>query len=473
MAAPKKAAAKKTAPEEVAPQQKEDRYVAPSDSYQHISGRAQDAEDKQRVVRRYAYGTEVDTSFPDEVTLPHSGSRSRIIDADAADTAANVLEVDRLAGLLSMKQDGVNTADPEAIVRYAYNMPDVSPPSTSGFLGHYRASRKTEPSVNEQDNIVRSRMAELATNKEFASFRRDTGLRTNSRPERVFEAMVSTRSGKLSDSLSPWYEGAQSGVTAQGVPIYEEGESRKVINRVAAAAGQHPDALRRGTAIGSPKSYWSTKSGKFPNVEGASEVMTRSVANPGMSVKSVSKALMPKDPITGVGLPDRREAIAEMARGEHSHYRSQIQPPPSALIPSAKQSNFDLALVSPHHESYGYSPWVASERSKAFTSDTHDLAVAGIKSPAPYKLDPVTGEELKDQSKDKSGAEKWLGRGASYDLSRASAVVSLGDKFSEQFSNIRDTAGMDVAQDWARTNAQKYTPNNAQASWWVGERGMA
>jgi hypothetical protein len=438
-----------------------------SPSFGNVRDRMFDGERMQGVIRRYAYGKEVDRSLPEGVSMPSSPD-TIMADADAADDAARVLDVDRLAGILKMKQEGVNTADPEGIVRRAYNFPDVSPSTSKGPLGHYVGDRKTTPTLSQASNVVDSRLAELTRVKDFESFRQQAGLRSNSRPDRVFEAMVAQRSRKFNTELAPWYEGAPTGeTTPEGSPIYAEGESRKVINRIAAQNDLDADEVRRGTAMGSPKSQWSTRAGGYPNVEGAAAVQARAKQEPDLSSDEIAVPRGEGDPISGIGLTARRKAVAEMARGEHSLPTQQIKPAQGSAIPSPKQSNFDVGLTSPHSDRYGYSSWIAAERSKAFTSDTHDLGVAGIKTPGRVKVDPVSGEEKRI----KSAAEEWLEKPGSYDLSRASATASLGDRFSEQFRDVQSQRGLSGAQDWARKNAHAFTANNAQAAWWVTQRG--
>jgi hypothetical protein len=438
-----------------------------SDAFSNVRDRMFEGERMQGTIRRYAYGKEVDTALPEEVSLPRSGPDRRLVDADVVDDAARVLDVDRLAGILDMKQAGVNTADPEAIVRHAYGMPSTSPPSSRGPMGNYLANRETDATLRNVGNVVDDSLRTLATGSDFESFRRNTGLRTTSRPDRVYEAMVSERSRKLSDELSPWYEGTATGATTpEGAPVYEEGEARKVINRVASSLDLHPDELRRATAVGSPKSTWSTRSGKYPNIEGAAEILVRSRAHPGLPVEQIAKRTREGDPISGVGLPERRERIAEIARGEHSNFREPITPSQSSLVATGKISNFDMGLISPHSSKYVYSSWVAAERAKSFTSDTHDLGVAGIKTRGRTRINKEGVEKPH-----KSAGEEWIEKPQNYDISRATAATSLGDRFSDQFRSVKETGGDQAAEDWARANAHKFTLNNAQAAWWVGERG--
>jgi hypothetical protein len=457
-----------------------------SESYTNIADRVEAAENVQSNIRRYAHGKVVDTRAPEGVTLPKKGSANEIVHADAADDASRVMGVDGLAGLMSMKNAGVNTADPESMVRNAWAVPDVTPPSAvPGFLTHAAADRKTAATEEGLSTLANSRLEELRVGSDFAPFRKKGNLRTNSRNDKVFESMVSERTSKFSPQLAPWYEGRMTGqTTPEGAPIYEEGNSRMIINQVAAEKGLDPDVVRRGTAMGSPKSVWSTKDGRYPNVTGAATVIERSLANPAKSHAQVSKSTGEGDPISGVFLGDRREAVSEMARGEHSDPRRQINPGSGRQVPTAKQSNFDFGLVSPHSERYGYSAWVASEKSKAYTSDTHDLGVAGVKTPSKvltdeegnirYKVDKSGNKKLDSDGKPiamrENAGEKWLAKPGSYDISRASALVSLADQFSDHFEVARSRG--DDPEKWARENAHKYTLNNAQASWWGGERGM-
>jgi hypothetical protein len=450
-----------------------------SKAFTSISNRVNEAEKVHSDIRRFAYGKEVDTRMPEGVSLPSGGSEREIVHADAADDAARVMGVDGLSGLLKMKDEGVNTADPESVVRNAWQMAPNHPSAQGGYMGYQKAvqSPNAKKSVGEFHD---DRLRELTTSEDFRPFRSSNGLTVRSRPDKVFNALTVNRSGHFSGQLAPWYEGHQTGeTTPEGAPIYAEGESVKVVKEIAARAGVDPAVARRATAMGSMKSVWSktdrdTGITTYPNAEGATEQARRAIASPHKSIQEVTKPDEGGDVVRAV-LGPRRELIAEMARGEHSAPTEMIKPAKSDPVPTAKQSNFDVGLTSPHSERYGYSSWVAAERSKAFTSDTHDLKAAGVKTPSkPVYHDDGTPKLDKDGNPVKSNAgEKWVGKPSGYDISRGSAVTMLADQFSERMAAERESGGEEAATNWARRNAHIYTPNNAQADMWVNVRGRA
>lgn len=450
-----------------------------SKAFIDIRDRVNRAEEVHSDIRRLAYGKEVDTRMPEGVSLRSGGSANEIVHADAADDAARVLEVDGLAGLLSMKNSGVNTADPEAIVRTAWNLPPNHPSSQGGHMGYQRAvqSPNARKSVGEFHD---DRINELKTGEDFKSFRKNNSLTVRSRSENVFDALVTNRKHHFSGQLAPWYEGNQTGeTTPEGAPIYDDGESVKVVHDIANRYRVDPAVARRATAMGSMKSVWSqtdknTGVTTYPNAEGATAQVRRAMDRTDLSISEVTRADEGGDVISSV-LGPRRELIAEMARGEHSAPTELIKPAKGQTVPTAKQSNFDVGLTSPHSSRYGYSSWVAAERSKAFTSDTHDLKAAGVKTPAKpvYNEDGTPRVNTAGDPVTRNAGETWIGKPSGYDISRASAIVMLADQFSDRIASERASGGEEAATAWARRNAHVYTPNNAQADMWVNVRGRA
>lgn len=444
--------------------------------YDAIRNRVEAAESVHDDIRRFAYGKEVDTRAPEGVSLPSKGSANELVHADVADDASRVVGAG-LAGLMRMKDEGVNTADPEAMVRHAWSLPEVHPSSAGGYMG-WSSAEQTPTSKKSLQDLHNDRVEELKTKDAFKPFRSSNKLSSRSRPEKVFDALVSNRAEHFSEQLAPWYEGHHTGTTTpEGAPIYEEGGSVKIVNDAADAAGVDRALVRRATAMGSMKSVWShtdkeTKETRYPNAEGAAEQVRRSLSFPHMSVEDVSESSGESDVVNAV-LGPRRVLISEMARGEHSAPTEPIKAGKGKAVATAKQSNFDLGLVSPHHPVYGYGSWVAAEKSKAFTSDTHDLKAAGIKTPAT----PVLDEQGKPKVNSKgevvkhNAGEKWIANPSGYDISRGSAVVMLAEQFSKNLASVRESEGEEAATNWARKNAHVYTPNNAQADMWVNVRG--
>ena len=423
----------------------------------------------------YAYGKTPETvEMPSEVRGTHLGGQF----TTPRELPTGNEEASRvpLSELLSFKNEGVNTADPKDIVRRGWESPPPVPSSAGSFMGHAATNRVTPATDQKLAKLASSRLGELSGDTSFEKFRQNSNVTPKSSIPEVMEGLVSTRTSKFSGNPVDWYEGERTGTTSEGFPKYRQGASPAMMGTLAANRNLSPSAVRRASAMVSPQAAWSveTPSGmEYPNAEAAAQ---------GLSLgKTTSRS--PEDIGTEVAsnvghgtLPANIAKAVKQGRGELSNEWEPIRPPRSNEkgIATAKQTNFDLGLTNPYSDKYGYSPLIAHEKSKAYTSDTHDIGVAGVKTGVIPTLNPKTGKQLIDPStgkgKTSNPAEKWLSSAGGQDMSIASAQIATADLFNEHYGFVKDIHGHEKAESWAEQNAHHYAPNNAQAAWWVGER---
>lgn len=412
-----------------------------------VSKRITDAQKQHSEIRAYAFGKDRETmDMPVDMGVGSRSFTTSYTEPDAAEDAARV----PLSHILKQKQAGTDTSAPESIVSQAWGVPPVPESTREGVLNTYQASRKKTASKPEIVTTVGKRMEEV---------RQAPGLEFSPKgtTSTTFDEMVQHR-GKhfvAGSEGSNWYIGERSGVVG-GIPQYKEGNSPKVIRETAEKYGLDVPMLRRGTALVSPRSKWNeTKGGetRYPNVEVAAKAMSqaRDTASPSQAI--AHSVAMAGSQWAGSALPENLMKAVQTQRGVASPPTGRITPPKNELVPSQKVPNFDLGLTSAHHSEYGYSPWVAGQQSKAWTSDTHDASVAGIKQGG------------------KKFADTFLSNPGGYDLSVHSAQVATAEAFQRDASRVHQIHGPDVAEKWKRENAYKYTPNVGQSTTWQTARG--
>lgn len=412
-----------------------------------VSKRITDAQKQHSEIRAYAFGKDRET-----MDMPvDMGTRSKTFttdysEPDAADDAARV----PLSQILKQKQAGTDTSAPEAIVSQAWGVPPVPESTREGVLNTYQTSRKTPASKSDLANTVGARLEDI---------RKAPGLDFSPKgtTSTTFDEMVQHRNKhfQAGSEGSTWYLGERTGVVG-GVPQYNEGNSPKVIREIAEKHGLDVPMLRRGTALVSPRSKWNeTKNGetRYPNVEVAAKAMSQARDTQSPTQAIARSVAMKNTQWAGAGLPDNLTKAIQTQRGIASPPTGRIASAKNALVPAQKVPNFDLGLTSAHHSEYGYSPWVAGQQSKAWTSDTHDASVAGIKQGG------------------KKFADAFLGGPGGYDLSVHSAQVAMADAFKRDSARVHQIHGPDVAEKWKRENAHKYTPNVGQSTTWQTARG--
>jgi hypothetical protein len=449
-------------------------------SYGAIEDRVNRANRTHSFINALAYGKEPETmSMPEELSGTFLGGsfKTPLTAPDASDDAARV----PLTRMLGFRQEGVNTADPQQTVLRAWDTPPQTPTARGTFMERYRSGRKTEPTPQENVDTASTRLRQLATDPAFKENKSALGLTASSSPETIFNSMVDSRKSHFSGQLADWYEGPKVGINTQGYPQYEEGASVGAIRERASQAGISQGELRRGTAIGSPKTAWQLQSGHMPNLEGSARTMEIALQEPELSPKEVSATMkkefagkkVDKSTILGSMAP----RVAMSARGELSAPYEATTPAKSERIGSEKVANFDLGLTNPYHPDYGYSSFVASHRGQAHTSDTHDFGAAGTKTPSVPALDEAGNPKFKTT---KGGAllpettnagETWASSPGGQDLLGASARVASAESFQSQYDFVGETFGPERQSQWARENAHKFVPNNAQAEQWVESMG--
>jgi hypothetical protein len=412
-----------------------------------VSNRITGAQKQHSEIRAYAFGKDRET-----MDMPvDMGTRSKTFttdysEPDAADDAARV----PLSQILKQKQTGTDTSAPEAIVSQAWGVPPVPESTREGVLNTYQTSRKKPASKPEVATTVGKRLEEV---------RQAPGLDFSPKgtTSTTFDEMVQhrTKHFEAGSEGSTWYLGERTGVV-DGVPQYSEGNSPRVIRETAEKYGLDVPMLRRGTALVSPRSKWNeTKGGetRYPNVEVAAKAMSQARDTNTPSQAIAHSVAMAGSQWAGSALPENLMKAVQTQRGVASPPTGRIAPPKNELVPSQKVPNFDLGLTSAHHPEHGYSPWVAGQQSKAWTSDTHDASVAGIKQGG------------------KKFADTFLGNPGGYDLSVHSAQVATAEAFQRDASRVHQIHGPDVAEKWKRENAHKYTPNVGQSTTWQTARG--
>lgn len=446
-------------------------------SYGAIEKRVNNANRTHSFINALAYGKEPETvNMPEELSGTFLGGsfKTPLTAPDAADDAARV----PLARMLGFRQEGINTAnDLESVVLRAWETPPQTPSARGTFMERYRSGRKTEPTPQENVDTASTRLRQLATDPDFKENKSALGLTASSSPETIFNSMVDSRKSHFSGQLADWYEGPRVGLNTQGYPQYEEGASVGAIRERASKAGISEPELRRGTAIGSPKTAWQIQSGHMPNLEGSARTMEIALQEPGLDPKAVTARMKAefaaKKTDKSTILASMAPRVAQSARGELSAPYEATTPAKSEIIGTEKVANFDLGLTNPYHPEYGYSSFVASHRGQAHTSDTHDFGAAGTKTPNVPVLDAEGNPKFK---KTKSGAllpettnagETWASSPGGQDLLGASARVASAESFQSQYDFVGDMFGPERQYQWARENAHKFVPNNAQAEQWV------
>lgn len=418
--------------------------------FEALSQRHSEAMDTHKRIAEYAYGKRPETlSMPDELSgTPLGGQFTTPRSLPTGDDEP----IPSLATMLRYKNEGVETNDPKAMIRRSYNAPPPVPSSSGEFMGHARTDRKTPATDESIAQIVSNRARTLAVDPDFKEFANKNQLTAESSATDVVGAMVSERKSRFSEGNSvDWYEGPKTGITETGYPQYAEGSSPALVKRYAAGAGVDPSDLRRATAMVSPKAKWEEK-GEYPNVEAAMMGM-HAAQNTSMDEYTAGRRVART--VGGGPLPENIRKAYRQAKGLLSPAFEVIRPSKSTTIATAKQSNFDKALSSPYNEEGVYSPLIAYEKSQAYTSDTHDIGVAGIKTGKIGKRNP---------------AESWLTNTGGQDLSIASAQIASADLFNEHYNKIKNTHGHETAEKWAEENAKHYSPANFQATLWEGER---
>ncbi|NBX50933.1 hypothetical protein EBT25_13630, partial [bacterium] len=137
-----------------------------------------------------------------------------------------------------------------------------------------------------------------------------------------------------------------------------------------------------------------------------------------------------------------------------------------------KVANFDRGLVNPYHPEYGYSSYVAWQKSRGHTSDTHDFGAAGVKTPSVQVLDESGNPRYKRTKEGNlvpvttNAGETWAEKVGGQDILGATARIASAERFKEDYDRIGREQGESAQYQWARENAHKYTPNNAQANQW-------
>lgn len=412
-----------------------------------VSKRITDAQKTHSDIRAYAFGKDRETmDMPVDMGTGNRTFTTAYSEPDAADDAARV----PLTQILKQKQSGTDTSAPEAIVSQAWGVPPVPESTQEGVLNTYQANRKTPAPKLEVATTVAKRMEEV---------RKAPGLEFSPKgtTSTTFDEMVQHRNKHFvaGSEGSNWYLGERTGVV-DGVPQYNEGNSPKVIREIAEKHGLDVPMLRRGTALISPRSMWNkTKGGEttYPNVEVAAKAMSQARDTKSPTQAIAHSVAMKGTQWAGAGLPKNLAKAIQTQRGIASPPTGRIAPPKGELVPSQKVPNFDLGLTSAHHPEHGYSPWVAGQQSKAWTSDTHDASVAGIKQGG------------------KKFADTFLGNPGGYDLSVHSAQVATAEAFQRDAARVHQIHGPDVAEKWKRENAHKYTPNVGQSTTWQTARG--
>lgn len=420
-----------------------------------VTERFEGAEKTHSDIRKFAFGeAPKDMELP--VAIGEGRSRSFRTDwsePDANNDAARV----PLSDILAMKKSGVETGDPEAIVRKAWNVPP-RPASASGeLLGEYQTNRETAVTPKDRANVVESSMSLVKSHK---------NMPVDTSTSEVFESIIKERKSHFvaGSAGSDWYLGEKSGETG-GIPQFSEGSSPQKIRTSANRFGLDEPSLRRSVALSSPRSTWSEeKKGetKYPNLEVATTAMVLGKTTD-KSPMSIAESLV-KGGTTygGKALPNRVALTVQQQRGELSSPTERTAAAEGKTAPSQKVANFDLNLVNATSPKYGFSPWVAGEQSRGFTTDTHDLKVAGLKGPMSQKT---------ASGKVKKFGDTFLSSAGGYDIAAATARVASADSFSEQFNKVKSSGGQGAAEEWARSNAHTYTPSAFQSTTWTTVRG--
>jgi hypothetical protein len=451
-------------------------------SYGAIEDRVNRANRTHTFINALAYGKEPETvNMPEELSGTFLGGsfKTPLTAPDASDDAARV----PLTRMLGLRQEGINTAnDLESVVLRAWEAPPQTPSARGTFMERYRSGRKTEPTPQANVKTASTRLRQLTTDPKFKENKDALGLTASSSPETIFNSMVDSRKSHFSGQLADWYEGPRVGINTQGYPQYEEGASVGAIRERASQAGISESELRRGTAIGSPKTAWQLQSGHMPNLEGSARTMEIALQEPGLDPKKVTSKMKKefasrKEGFKSTILGSMAPRVAQSARGELSAPYEATTPSKSDIIGTEKVSNFDLGLTNPYHPEYGYSSFVASHRGQAHTSDTHDFGAAGTKTPSIPKLDKEGNPKFKKTKDGKllgettNAGETWASSPGGQDLLGASSRVASAESFQSQYDFVGETFGPERQAQWARENAHKFVPNNAQAEQWVASMG--
>lgn len=440
-----------------------------SKGFKGVQERVASADKTHERIAKYAHGKE-----PQDVTVPEelhgfmgSSFTTPLSLPDPNDDAARV----PLTEVLKFKNEGVATGDPGEIVRRAWEAPPSTPTSRGGFMERYKGSGKLVPTESTQSDVFEKRMGELSTDPKFAGSRKELGVPSRSSSTTIFGKMVGSRLEHFGDQFTDWYEGPRVGMTPEGYPQYQEGKSVEAIRKRAKTAGVPESELRRAVAVSSPKTKWVTKSGHMPNIEGAAVTAEIALSNPEKTPSEVSSEMKKmfesrkkdKSTITGPG----GERVTKSIRGEETRPWERIKPAEDKPLPAEKISNFDLALSNPYHPEYGYSAYIASLRAQAHTGDTHDLGAAGFKTPSiPVTKDGEVALNRAGRIIKSNAGEDWLGKPAGMDILTASARVATAEAFERDFQAVHQQHGPDAAFRWARSNASRYSPSNAQATMW-------
>lgn len=412
-----------------------------------VSNRITDAQKQHSGIRAYAFGKDRETmDMPVDMGTGSKTFTTNYSEPDAADDAARV----PLTQILKQKQAGTNTSAPEAIVSQAWGVPPVPESTQEGVLNTYKKGRQKPATKTEVVNTVAKRMQEVREAPGLPFSPKGTTSST-------FDEMVQHRNShfQAGSEGSTWYLGERTGVH-NGAPQYSEGNSPKVIRETAQVTGLEIPMLRRGTALISPRSKWNkVNAGEttYPNVGLAAKAMTKARDTQSSSKVIAHTSAMKGTQFAGAGLPENILKAVDTQRGQASPPTGRIAPPKDELVPSQKVPNFDLGLTAPHHPEHGFSPWVAGQQSKAWTSDTHDASVAGIKQGG------------------KKFADTFLGNPGGYDLSVHSAQVATAEAFQRDAAKMHASHGPEFAEKWKRENAHKYTPNVGQSTTWQTARG--
>jgi hypothetical protein len=421
--------------------------------FESLSDRHASAMDTHSRIAAYAHGKRPELlSMPEELSGTPLGGQFMTPRSlpDPADEP-----IPSLATMIQYDREGVDIGSPMAMLRRTYGAPPPVPSSSGGFMGHTRVDRKRPANDLALASALDKRTRELATNSAFAKFQTENNLTTDSTSSDVINAMVDTRKAKFEEGNAVnWYEGDRIGTTDAGHPQYAEGDSPALIKRYARGAGLDPSDLRRSVAMTSPKATWVTEDNEYPNLEAAMMGM-HAGATTGMDEFTVGRRVARA---TGGGaLPENIRKAWKQSKGWLPRGWEAIKAAQSSAggVATPKQSNFDKGLSSPYGPDGSYSPSIAAEKSQAYTSDTHDLGVAGIKT------GKVGG---------KNAAEEWLGSVGGQDITIASAQIATAELFNDHYNRVKNSRGHDAAEAWAEAHAHHYTPNKAQSTWWVGER---
>lgn len=450
-----------------------------AEGFNAVERRVNNANRTHNFISALAYGKEPETmQMPPELKgTPFEGSVTTPL--SVPDPSDDLLKMP-LARLLAFKHEGHNIGDPSEhgdIVRKGWGAPPDTPSAKGTFMGRYEAQTRSNLPKDKVVGTFNSRTSDITTDPKFDENKKALGLSARSTPSSVFDSLVKSRTDHFGPQLTPWYEGEREGLNQEGYPVYKKGDSVAAIEKAANEINVDPSVMRRGTALGSPKTMWITASGHMPNLYGAQETTRIARENPELPHKEVvqkmkgvfSKRTKDKSTI----LANMGEQVSRSARGELSAPTEPTTPAKTEIVGSEKVANFDLGLTDPHHPEYGYSSYIAHVKSQAHTADTHDFGAAGVKTPSIQRISPegipmVNKYGMPDTT---NAGETWAAAPGGQDILNASSRTMLAEQFQSDYDKVGENEGPEAQYKWGRENASRYTPNNGQANQW--ESSMA